>query len=291
MSLSTGDLTTLPTAKSYISPVPSDAILAGLITRISRMIQTVINRSLLVPKNYTQQFNGTGNTNLVLPNYPLIGSQLTSLTISGQAMLIAPQSSDISPPANPFGYRIQPWNGLPPGNPAVVELVGGAFFYYGNQNVVATYKAGYQVSAEAQTIQPSTYQITPKTPYGVWATDEGVTYAATGISLTPVSSAPTIGQYVAPNPEAQPPVLYYQFAAADSGANILLNYGFIPADLEQVALEMIAERASYRTRVGVRSQTLASQESLSFEDGVSRWAAETLIPYTSVIPPAMGASV
>lgn len=293
MSLSSGDLTTLADAKSYVTPLPNDAVLTGLITRVSRMIQTVINRSLLVPKNYVQQFNGTGNTLLVLPNYPLIGASLTSLQISGSTIQLAPQPTDIAPPSNPWGYRIQPWDGLPPGAPAVVELVGGAIYLYGNQNVIATYKAGYQVSLEKQTIPTTPFQVTPQTPYGIWATDEGVTNANTGAALTAIASGtPSTGQYVPPNPNANPtPIPYYQFAAADVGTSVLLNYGFIPADLEQVCLEMISERASYRMRAGVRSQSLASQESITYEDGLNKWEIEALIPYTSVIPPAMGASV
>jgi hypothetical protein len=291
VTLLAGDLTTLATAKGYIDPLPTDAIVQGLITRISAMIRSTLNRSYLFPRQYTRQFNGTGTQQLVLPDYPVIGSTLAALTISGCSISLAPQAGPTVSAFPPYGYRFQPWDGLPPGNPAVVELLGTSF-WSGEQNVVATYTAGYEVINEPQTIPSSVYQVTPLMPWGSWATDAGVVYASTGEALTPVKSGPTAGEYVPPTPDISSPVPYYQFAVADANTPVLLSYGFIPADLEQVALELIAERASYRRRVGLRSQSLASQESFTYDDaGISKWAVDALFPYISVLPPPIGASV
>ncbi len=291
MSLATGSLTTLATAKAYVTPLPSDPVLAGLITRASMFVRSAINRPILIPKTYNEQFDGTGTTQLVLPHYPLLNTP--TLTVTGVSIKIAPQANSPSPPNVPYGFRFQPWNGLPPGNPAVLELVGGAYYLFGRQNVVVSYKAGYQVTSEAQTIPATTFQITPQTPYGIWATDEGVTYAATGAALTPIASGtPAAGQYVPPQPDAATPIAYYQFAAADVGLGVLLNYGFVPSDIEQVVLEIIAERASYRQRVGLRSRSLASQESFTYMDeGLNKYVVDSLLPYVSVLPPAIGAAV
>lgn len=291
MTLLAGDLTTLATAKGYIDPLPSDAIVQGLVTRISAMIRSTLNRPYLFPRQYMRQFDGTGTQQLVLPDYPLLS--LASLIVSGTTISLAPQLGVTTPPAAPpFGYRFQPWDGLVPGMPAVVELVGTAF-WSGHQNVVATYTAGYQVTGEPQTIPGTPYQLTPLNSWGSWAVDEGVTFAATGTALTAiVSGTPTTGQYLPPAPDAASPRAYYTFAAADTAKGVLLNYGFIPADLEQVALELIAERASYRRRVGLRAQSLASQESFTYDDaGISKWAVDALFPYVSVLPPPVGASV
>lgn len=294
MSLASGDLTTLPTAKSYVIPLPSDAVLSGLVVRVSRMIQGALNRPLLVPRAYTEQYDGTGTRQLVLPHYPLIS--LSSLVVSGVTIPISPQPSSSGSVTVAFGYRFQPWNGLPPGNPAVLELVGTSFIS-GRQNVVATYTAGYQVSNEAGIIPTPSgpYTLTPLAPYGSWATDQGVTFASTGTALTPqpVGSTLATGQYIPPDPTLATPRLTYTFAAADNGKGVLLNYGFIPADVEQVALELIAERASYRNRVQIRSQSLAGQESLAYggDEGLSKWAIEALLPYMSVLPPAIGAAI
>lgn len=289
MTLLSGDLTTLASAKGYVDPLPSDPILSGLVARVSMMIRSTINRPFIFPRNYVRQFNGTGTRQLVLPDYPLIS--LTSLMVGGVLIPIAPQSGPAPPVAfPPFGYRFQPWDGLPPGMPAVLELLGTSF-WMGNQNVVATYQAGYEIVGEVQTIPATPYQVSPQIPFGSWATDQGVTYASNGVALTPiVSGTPTVGQYLPPAPDASTPRLYYTFAAADTTLGVTLNYGFIPSDIEQVALELISERASYRRRVGLRSQSLASQESFTYDDsGISRWAVDALWPYTSVLSPPIGA--
>lgn len=288
MSLATGDLTTLANAKVYIDSLPNDQILSALITRVSRWIHAELNRALLVPKTYTEQYDGTGTAQLVLPHWPLIGTP--TVTISGTNIPIAPQAGPLSSPTSPFGFRVPSWNGLPPGNPAVLELVGYRFFQ-GRQNVVVSYSAGYQVTGEAQTVPSSSpYTVTPQTPYGIWATDQGVT--ANGVSLVATAGTPEPGQYAPPSPSGASPVLVYTFNAAQAGQALLLNYGFIPAELEQAAIELIAERASYRRRVGVHSQMLASQESMSYDlSGLPKYIVDMIYPYVSVLPPDMGASL
>ncbi len=287
MSLATGDLTTLATAKAYMSAPPADAVLAGLITRVSRQVQTYLSRTLLVPATYTQQFSGTGTRQLVLPDWPLLS--LTSLAIGGVAVSVAPQADSTTVPNVPYGYRFQPWNGQPPGAPAILDLVGGISFYQGGQNIVVSYRAGYQVTNEAQTIPSASgpYTITPIAPYGAWATDEGVVSAA-GVAFTAVSASPTAGQYVPPSASSAS----YTFNAADAGTAVLISYGFIPADIEQATLDLIAERAAYRTRVGVRSQSLAAQETITYDlSAIPAYIMSMLRPYVSVIPPAMGSAL
>lgn len=291
MSLAAGDLTTLTTAKAYMTSPPSDAIISGLITRISAQIRSTLNRGLLVPKSYVQQFSGQGTKQLVLPEWPLLS--LTSLVVSGVTVPIAPQVGSQPLPNTPFGYRFQPWSGVPPGSPAVLDLTGFSFLW-GLQNVVATYTAGYQVTNESQTIPSvSPYTITPAQAFGSWATDQGVTNAATGVVLTAIASGtPATGQYLPPAPDASPARTVYTFAAADSGTGVLLSYGFVPADLEQACLEFVAERSSYRTRVGLRSQSLAGQETIAYDlSGITKYVMDVLAEYISVLPPAIGAPV
>lgn len=295
MSLASGDLTTLANVKAYLSGPPADVILQRLIPAMSRTILSALNRTILVPKSYTEQYNGTGTTELVLPNWPLLDSPLLTLTISGTTITIAPQDSDVSVARNPFGFRYQPWEGDPPGFTAVVELVGGAFYSFGNQNVVISYSAGYQISNEAFTvpIAPGPYVYTPLAPYGIWATDRGVKYSATGVALTAITSGtPAVGQYIPPTPGATTPVLNYTFAAADAGVGLLASYGYIPFDVEQVCIDLIGERAAYRSRIGIRSQSLAGQETISYDtSGLTKYIQGVLNPYMSVIPPNLGANV
>jgi hypothetical protein len=291
MSLAGGDLTTLASAKVYLDSPPSDPVLTPLITRISRLILAYLNRPLLVPQTYTDQYNGSGTTSLVLPHWPLLAALPASpltITVSGLALNLAPQANGQSATATPYGYRVQPWNGLPPGNPPVIELTGGAWFIPGNQNVVVVYKAGYAIVGEI----PSGTPYAPLAPYGIWATDEGVTYSD-GTALTPTSgSSPGVSEYVPPAPEAPAPTTQYIFNPADVATGLSLSYGFVPAEVEQVCIELIAERASYRKRVGIRSQSLGGQETMAYDlSGLPAYAKAMLQPYVSVLPPAMGASV
>lgn len=287
MTLASGDLTTVANYNAYASsPLPS-TFLKPTISRISRMILTELNRSILVPKTYVEQYNGTGTTALVLPNWPLL--TLSSLKVSGAALSLSPQPDDPEPPALPYGYRFQPWSGLPPGDPAVLELTGGAYYLYGNQNVVVTYDAGYQVTGEV----PNVASYTPLAPYGIWATDRGVVYTSSGAALIAVTgSTPSAGHYVPPAPDAASPTTAYTFNAADITAGLLINYGFIPADVEQACIELISERSSYRTRVGLKSQSLAGQETIAYElSALPPYIMASLMPYKSVIPPSTGANV
>jgi len=289
MTLAAGDLTTIATVSAYLTNATSSAVLQGLITRISRMVLTELNRGVFVPKDYAQQFNGTGTRSLVLPNYPVL--DVSTLYINGASMNVANQDNDAV--VAPYGFRFQAWDGVPPGDPLVLEFVGGALLWPGGQNVVVNYRAGYQVTDEAQTIPSvSAYTITTLAPYGIWATDEGVTYA-NGTALTPTTSAtPGVGQYLPPAPDISSPRLFYTFNSADAGAGVLLSYGFVPADVEQAVIELIMDRTAYRARPGLRSQSLAGQETITYEtSALSKFVSETLGGYKSVLPPAIGANV
>ena len=78
----------------------------------------------------------------------------------------------------------------------------------------------------------TTYTITPTVPSsGTWATDLGVRYSSTGISLTRVASAPTVGQYsVAAG--------VYTFAAADASAAVLISYEYTAVSTSQFQIPM-----------------------------------------------------
>lgn len=281
MSLASGDLTTLATIKAYLVSAPGDPVLSGLITRMSSTIRAILHRPFLLPRNYSEVFNGTGTTSLVLPNWPLLS--LSSLSIDGAVASSAPVIND-STYSNPYGYRFPTWDGIPPGNPAVLELVGGGAYFGGNQNIAVAYRAGYQVTGEV----PDGPSYSPLSPFGIWATDEGVSYTSSGTALVVTTgTSPTVGHYVPPNSSSG----QYLFNSSDISSGLLINYGFIPGALEQACIELVMDRASYRSRVGVRSQSLASQETMSFgADGISDTIRDMLQPFINVVPPAIGAN-
>jgi hypothetical protein len=135
-------------------------------------------------------------------------------------------------------------------------LRGGAFMR-GWQNVSISYRAGYQVSAEAAVVPASPALVAAQQPYGAFAVDCGVSYANCQ-PLTPVAASPLVGQF------AVDAFGNYTFAAGDVGQNVLLNYGYAPIDLSACALEWVAERYRYRERVGMNSKSLGGQETAAF---------------------------
>jgi hypothetical protein len=238
---------------------------------------------------------------LVLPDWPV-----TSIASIQQGNYYIPPSV-LAPPGSVqpigtgpgYGFRYIPWNGDLPGSPCVIELKD-AFFYRGPQNVQVTYTAGYLIQNEPIVpASPGPYTVTVQQLQGIWCRDNGVTYAATGLSLSPVATAPGAGQYIPPA-DSSPGV--YTFSSADADQTMLINYSFIPADLEEAVIQMVAERYAYRGRIGEISKSLGGQETIRYARGAMGppWNSFSSLPpevmdivnsYVSVLPPAIGAPV
>jgi len=256
-----------------------------------------------VPTNYIEKYNGQNTDQLVLFNWPIIS--LNELKVCGQVIPPAnPPTMNSFPAMSPWGYRYAPPEPAPPGAAAVVELVGGWRYWYGRDSTVVKYRAGYMVSGETAVIPTTPFQITPLMPFGIWATDEGVINLDTGQPMVPVPPNTTplaTNTYIPPNPTVGQN--YYAFSPVDAGVTVSFSYGYVPADLEQAVLETAAERAAYRSRPGVRSQSLAGQEMISYgvdagygsgsasTGGFSSYVCGILHSYCNVLPPPIGADV
>lgn len=271
-----GDLTTLQAVKDWISitNANSDAALSGLITRISAAIRSHINRFDLTDHLYTEIRDGNDNTAMVLNNWPV--NSLVSVGIGNANIRAGISDNEI----RSAGYYLTPYDGNPPGNAQQVELLGYTY-YIGTQNIKIIYRAGYVVTDEAFTVPGTPYLYTALQPKGGWSATTSVRYADTGVALVLVTGTPTAGHYAMSTTIRGG----YQFAAADAGQDMLVTYSFTPFDLEQIAIEWISERNAYRTRIGVRSKTLAAQETISYDtSGVPNYVAAALMPYSNVMP-------
>jgi hypothetical protein len=174
------------------------------------------------------------------------------------------------------GYVVDAWDGFPPGRQQTVSLRGHSF-RRGLSNIAISYIAGFVIQGEPQSVPNSgSYAITVNQPNGPWAVDQGVTYA-NGTSLLAVGSAPAQGQYsVAAG--------VYTFNAADAGAPVLISYSYIPADIEQAAMEMVGERYNYKSRIGVVSKSLGGQETMAYsQKDMSDFVSTLLVPYRSFV--------
>jgi hypothetical protein len=280
------DLTTLANVKAWLSitSTNSDAILGALITAASRAIYANLGRASLLPRAFVERYDGVTmpNRRLYLRNWPVLS--IASLTNNGVTIPPAPAVVGSMPQS---GYLLELWDGTPPGQPQPIDVYGsfqwGSYhFTRGRQNVGVTYTAGYAVQGEAWTVPGgSPYTVTPIAPYGPFASDQGVVYAATGVALTLVSGTPAKGQYAQASG-------VYTFAAADANAAILISYGFVPQDLAQVCMELIGERYSYRNRIGEITKSLGGQETMTYAQvSIPKALDMYLQPYRAVMIPGV----
>ncbi|HTT84960.1 MAG TPA: hypothetical protein VMF67_15900 [Rhizomicrobium sp.] len=270
------DLCQLADVKAWLgrTDTNSDAVLAALITRTSRQIYSYLQRSLILPRTVAEVRDGTGGSTMVLRQWPVIS--VASLTIGN---LVIPERASVCS----AGWAIESWDGTPPGRAQTLSLAGYAFGLglpgvLDGQNVEIVYQAGYQVSAEPQTIADAS--ATALAPYGAWASDMGVTYAD-GTALVAVTGPPAVGQYqLTPGQPGN-----YTFNAGDDGASILISYGFIPADLADACIELVSERFKYAQRIGETSHSLGGNETVSFNTArFTPVIAALLQPYRNVVP-------
>lgn len=267
-----GDLTTLADVKAWLGrgDTNSDALLAALITRASRAVCSYLQRPILLPRSITEIRGGTGTNTLLLREWPVLS--VASLTIDGIAI---PQASTQQP-----GWTLEGWSGAPPGRPQALSLRGGSFGSPLGRNVAnveVTYQAGYQITAEPQTVSEGIAEVLA--PYGEWASDMGVCYAD-GVPLAKVAGAPARGQY-ALDAEAGT----YDFNAADNGQAVTITYGYVPTDIADACIELVAERYKYSQRVGEKSHSLAGNETVSFD--TTRFTpliVSLLAPYRAIAP-------
>lgn len=304
-------LTTLANVKLWLMPAggtpntTSDALLNQLIARCSAQILAAINRPDLTQTTFTDTFDGVPPSGrMMLQNWPVLS--VSSVSVNNTTI----------PPSQvrgSSGWTLESWDGSLPGIPQRVGITGygqrcgnqpgyspanigiapngtlaATFGSWGSgnfQNVAITYTAGYVISGETQTIpNDSTYKVTPNQPQGIWAADSGVTFKSNGVALVPVASNPVTGQYVPPQPWAASPTTSYQFAAADAGKQVVLNYSFIPYGLEQGCIEWVGERFRYKDRIGLRSQTIMGQETTSYQLGMPDVVSQFIMPYATPFP-------
>jgi hypothetical protein len=131
---------------------------------------------------------------------------------------------------------------------------------------------------------------------GLWTRDNGVTYAD-GTPMTSVKVLSGVpGEYISPV-DSLPGL--YTFDATDAGAQVLISYSFVPAAIEEAVIQMVAERYSYRGRIGEIMKSLGGQETIRYWRGNSSqpWNStnslppevnDLIWPYVSVLPPPLG---
>lgn len=282
------DLTTLANVKAWMqgdtsSSNKGDQVMAQAITRVSAAMLAWLSISSLVKHTITEQRQGVGGSSLMLKNFPVLS--ISSLVVNNLAVVPGPPNVVGAQYSNALpGYYLEPWDGFPPASPQLLTVVGVAFTRSAAvPNVSVTYQVGYVYSGDSQVV-PAGGAVLPASPLGLMVQDAGVTYT-NGTALVAVVANPTVGQYVPPQPLAVVPTVNYQFAAADIGQTVVMSYSYVPAAIEGAACEWVAERLTYRTRIGQRSKSLGGQESVAFDiSGVPKWVQVVLSQFRQVVP-------
>jgi hypothetical protein len=235
------DLTNLAALKAWLglpsTPGPSDATLSALLTAASRSIYAALSRPSLLPFSYSETIDLETNR-VTLRHWPVL--QVTSVTWRGIAV---PPDENADLEAS-VGYALESDDRLPPGRPQALDLFG-RHYPSGRQSLIISYTAGYAIQNEVQAVpETAPLQLSAFSPYGLWGSDLGLTYATTGAPLTAVSASPGAGQYVVSAGT-------YGFSAADAGQSVSISYGYVPQDIAQAALELAAERFRAADHIGL----------------------------------------
>jgi hypothetical protein len=268
------NLTTLNNAKAWAGVTTSsdDLLLTRLIGNASQFILSFLQRPTLFQNVFSDVYDGVGQRQQVLRNYPVIS--VASVSVDGVSIAAATSPTGC-------GYVLDTWDGFPPGRPQAVSLRGYGFCQ-GHQNIAIAYTAGFVIQNEAQAVPSTgTFSVAAAQPYGVWGADAGVTYASgTALTAQPSNASLIEGQYY-----VDPNTGVYYFAAADANAEVLISYSYIPADIEQACIEMVGERYNYKGRIGTVSKSLGGQETVSFsQKDMPDFIRTMLQPYRRVIP-------
>ncbi|MGO9768252.1 MAG: hypothetical protein ACLPSW_01600 [Roseiarcus sp.] len=242
------DLCSLAAVQAWSPEAASLVVVPTLITQVSRQILSTLNRPSVLPTTYTEVRDGDDGARAILGNWPVIA--VSSLVIDGLTIPPAPALAS----GGPFspGYVLDTAAPFPPGEMQGLSLRGYRFCR-GRQNVSVAYTAGYQV---VEPVQGPGDSYIAQGPFGAWASDGGVVYAA-GAALAKTAGAPGQGQYAVA-------AGVYTFNAADAAASLVITYGYVPFELANAAAQWVGELVAYRGRIGQRSKSLGGQETTSF---------------------------
>lgn len=270
-------LTSLAAIKQWLAIDAANTEVDDLLNRLNRAASAFVlqhlNRKGLALAEYTETYDGYGNSFMLLRQAPVYS--LAALSFAGTP--ISACQGDGFTSQRTGGYALEPAY-----SPSVIlgeQRINlyGYRFPRARASVSVRYKAGYVMDDEQHTIPDATpWQLSSELYF---IGDVGVKFAATGEPLVKVKTAPTAGQYSVDDNGL------YTFAEADAGLDVLLTYSFVPADIEQAVWELVGERYRYMDRIGYVSKSLGGQETVTFSQrAISDYVTVDLAPYRNVVP-------
>ncbi len=255
--------TTLTAVKRFLAltTTTDDDILNRLIQSATGYVRGWINREIAL-STYTETYSGSGSRKQTLDNYPILN--VLALSINGQPV----------PFKTAFNMPGFTWN-------AEQVIVDGFRFNECIDNVAVTYTAGYQMQEMGPIpATPSPPQSPDTTAYtvqvsAVWAAD--VSVVVEGITLTRVAGTPAAGQYSVV-------AGLYTFNVAQQGKVALITYGYIPFEIEQATIDLVARKYRERDRIGLVSKGLAGETTAYAQSDMSADTKAMLNQFRKVVP-------
>jgi len=268
-------LTSLAAVKDWLGleTDSSDTELTRLIEAGSAYAYGFMNRGPFGAHEVIETSRGNGKDTMLLREWPVIS--ITSLGIQGSEVKAA-SVGNFGLASN--GYQISDFS--QPNSPQSLNLFGTCFFYKSQVQVI--YRAGYEATEEyvieTKTVD-STESVVGITPgsSGFWLVDFGV--LIDGVAATKVASDPATGEYSVDGWGE------YTFSIDDKDKTASISYGYVPWDISQAVCELVGETFRYKQRIGVKSKSLAGQETVSYFDSVmTPTVSGTLNLYQNVVP-------
>jgi hypothetical protein len=261
----------------------TDNVLNMFIHSTSSIILSYLERGSFVSSKHSDIFDGQGNQ-MRFPHYwpvtSVMNVQVDNFVVP-PAGIVNPTNTNVNLQG---GWRLEYWDGLPPGEHQAVELDGYAF-RRGHLNCRIDYVAGY-LNQETILIDGTGTTQTLQQGYGLWLADSGVALLSDGtpLQLVPPPTPPAVlstGQYAL---DSTVPGGYI-FSPADSGVPVIVSYSFCPYAVEQACWEFVAVSYNRRQHPGQRSRSLAAQESVTYDpQGIPSYILDALQPFRSVLP-------
>jgi hypothetical protein len=287
------NLTTLANVKAWLGMTSVDPARDAMVTRVinaqSRFIESWLSR-VIQSQSYNEVRDGGGYGEsrfaLTFANNPV--SSVGSVEVNG---IVIPPSPDGGVQLPGYGFDASTLWLAPVGPYFDRSATAGYVFIRGKSNVLISYTGGFLVLPLGQTstnrwLLPAEQQVIPATPYQIttqslWTSDNGVQFVSDSSSLVKVTGTPTAGQYTVGTVSGVPGV--YTFAAADTGKAVALSYGYVPADIEQVCIDLVSVSFKGKDRVGLVSQAVGT-ESVTYylQKDMPAWAATALQQYKRV---------
>jgi hypothetical protein len=223
-----------------ITATTDDVLLQRLIDGASSFVYNYLSLDTFAKSQYDEMYNGTGGALLVLRQMPPI--EVLAVAVNGSPIAPAMGDGKTSPFTN--GYKLFRQN----------LTLFGLMFPHQRDSVYVSYLAGYEIEDEAHTVPSADHKVTVDQ---TWLDDQGVTLA-NGTPLTKVASGPAALQYSVTDG-------VYTFNTAQDNAGVLISYSYVPADINQAVVELVAERYKYRDRIGHTNKSLGGQETVGFQ--------------------------